>query len=573
MPKIAALARRSEPKILWQGPFKQLSNTAVEAGFADQRTYVYKGQSVDQTMISIAAALAQVSDAGRQADLAQDLLGKGGVKLLGILRDLQTSGGGMDDLVARMKEAGLVMGGESIEVLDRAGDAWTRLGTRIKTVSGNFLAMAMDDSVRLKQLKELGYELDAQGNAVKIVAKGVEQHTAVVKENISALDMVKNRIHQLTNEALAPLSAAQREQINELVRWGVNEKEVAELVGTTTAAVHLQVQAQTEKVAASKKAAAEAEKAAKIEALGIQEVAKLWNEYDALRVKHGGTATDAQIADIDRWAADLTAKAVKAGTDTREFYDALAALSREKTEAAMLDWGALSSSSRSHLQDVADKAMATFEYAASHSSDFTRETIQGFRETAEAARYAANGWGEAFGEALDATTEKAKAAEEALKKTAKAAEEAARERSKGNTIEYDLSTETGFNKFMELNPGATVNVGMDYFTSHTLAEAIAAGLVTLPHLAAGAINFSGGKAVVGERGPEVVELPRGSNVIPGGGGLGGATQVTVAPGAIVFQYPIMNDQRSRSAVAGLVIDELYAKLRREGLRVPAGSRG
>jgi murein DD-endopeptidase MepM/ murein hydrolase activator NlpD len=44
---IAALAAKSAPKILWQGPFKQLSNTAVEAGFADQRTYVYKGQDVD----------------------------------------------------------------------------------------------------------------------------------------------------------------------------------------------------------------------------------------------------------------------------------------------------------------------------------------------------------------------------------------------------------------------------------------------------------------------------------------------------------------------------------------------
>jgi hypothetical protein len=46
--KIAALAQKSEPKILWQGPFRQLSNTAVEAGFADQRTYVYKGKPVDQ---------------------------------------------------------------------------------------------------------------------------------------------------------------------------------------------------------------------------------------------------------------------------------------------------------------------------------------------------------------------------------------------------------------------------------------------------------------------------------------------------------------------------------------------
>ena len=45
---IAALAQKTAPRTLWQGPFKQLLNTAVEAGFADQRTYVYKDQDIDQ---------------------------------------------------------------------------------------------------------------------------------------------------------------------------------------------------------------------------------------------------------------------------------------------------------------------------------------------------------------------------------------------------------------------------------------------------------------------------------------------------------------------------------------------
>jgi murein DD-endopeptidase MepM/ murein hydrolase activator NlpD len=44
---IAALAARSAPEILWRGTFKQLLNTAVEAGFADQRTYIYNGEEVD----------------------------------------------------------------------------------------------------------------------------------------------------------------------------------------------------------------------------------------------------------------------------------------------------------------------------------------------------------------------------------------------------------------------------------------------------------------------------------------------------------------------------------------------
>jgi len=45
---ISALAQKTAPEVLWQGPFKQLVNTAVEAGFADQRTYVHKGQDIDQ---------------------------------------------------------------------------------------------------------------------------------------------------------------------------------------------------------------------------------------------------------------------------------------------------------------------------------------------------------------------------------------------------------------------------------------------------------------------------------------------------------------------------------------------
>jgi murein DD-endopeptidase MepM/ murein hydrolase activator NlpD len=45
---ISGLAAATAPEILWRGPFKQLINTAVEAGFADQRTYVYNGAEVDR---------------------------------------------------------------------------------------------------------------------------------------------------------------------------------------------------------------------------------------------------------------------------------------------------------------------------------------------------------------------------------------------------------------------------------------------------------------------------------------------------------------------------------------------
>jgi hypothetical protein len=45
---IRELAAQTAPELLWRGPFKQLVNTAVEAGFADQRTYLYNGLEVDR---------------------------------------------------------------------------------------------------------------------------------------------------------------------------------------------------------------------------------------------------------------------------------------------------------------------------------------------------------------------------------------------------------------------------------------------------------------------------------------------------------------------------------------------
>ncbi|HTU99258.1 MAG TPA: M23 family metallopeptidase, partial [Luteitalea sp.] len=39
---------KTSKEILWRGPFRQMMNSAVEAGFADDRTYVYQGKPVDQ---------------------------------------------------------------------------------------------------------------------------------------------------------------------------------------------------------------------------------------------------------------------------------------------------------------------------------------------------------------------------------------------------------------------------------------------------------------------------------------------------------------------------------------------
>jgi len=46
--RVALLSISSEPRFLWSGPFLQMANSALEANFAEQRSYVYEGREVDR---------------------------------------------------------------------------------------------------------------------------------------------------------------------------------------------------------------------------------------------------------------------------------------------------------------------------------------------------------------------------------------------------------------------------------------------------------------------------------------------------------------------------------------------
>lgn len=46
--RVAELSRSSEPRFLWSGPFLQMTNSALEANFAQVRSYRYEGREVDR---------------------------------------------------------------------------------------------------------------------------------------------------------------------------------------------------------------------------------------------------------------------------------------------------------------------------------------------------------------------------------------------------------------------------------------------------------------------------------------------------------------------------------------------
>jgi murein DD-endopeptidase MepM/ murein hydrolase activator NlpD len=118
---IAQLALDTSPEILWRGPFKQLINTAVEAGFADQRTYVYNGDDVDH-QVHLGFDLASTANAPVRAANRGRVVHAGWLGIYGNCVILD-HGMGLQSLYAHLSSVGVSPGQivESEAELGRSG--------------------------------------------------------------------------------------------------------------------------------------------------------------------------------------------------------------------------------------------------------------------------------------------------------------------------------------------------------------------------------------------------------------------------------------------------------------------
>jgi hypothetical protein len=109
---ITNLALETAPEILWRGPFKQLINTAVEAGFADQRTYVYNGSDVDH-QVHLGFDLASTANAPVRAANRGRVVHAGWLGIYGNCVILD-HGMGLQSLYAHLSSVGVTVG-QSVE--------------------------------------------------------------------------------------------------------------------------------------------------------------------------------------------------------------------------------------------------------------------------------------------------------------------------------------------------------------------------------------------------------------------------------------------------------------------------
>jgi hypothetical protein len=140
---------------------------------------------------------------------------------------------------------------------------------------------------------------------------------------------------------------------------------------------------------------------------------------------------------------------------------------------------------------------------------------------------------------------------------------------------YDLSTREGMDYFLRQNTDARLKgaaLNPDYFKTHTIQQAIAAGLLDMyggwkeRGFADGGSVTSSGSYLVGEKGPEIIDLPQGAYVTPNHQ-LGG---MTIHVGGVVVNGSVLGTQHQ---FADLIGDALMAKMRGIGDRFPVTAGG
>lgn len=145
----------------------------------------------------------------------------------------------------------------------------------------------------------------------------------------------------------------------------------------------------------------EQQKATEITKKSIDETRVLWDEYYALIGKHSGSSFEQQKNEIKAWYDHEVAKLKDSDKNWSEHYDAIGAVAKEKLHDIEVDWDELNKHSKKSLEDQADMARKTYEEAAGHADNFTKEYIDHLKKVAEAAQRAASDWKNSLNAVVD----------------------------------------------------------------------------------------------------------------------------------------------------------------------------
>jgi hypothetical protein len=204
-------------------------------------------------------------------------------------------------------------------------------------------------------------------------------------------------------------------QVSEMKKLGMSELDIATQLGVTTTALQLRIaamgelQTRQEALAAFENAlvtqqAADNTRREAIALAANKAIGASYEELNDLINQQTMTSTEYQIQKIKEQEAASIAAFSATGASAqaiKEFTDVAIALSNRRVGVLKIDNDALNSHSKKTLQEVADKARATYEAMAANPEQYSKATRRHFKQIAEDAQHAADGtksvWDQAYG--------------------------------------------------------------------------------------------------------------------------------------------------------------------------------
>jgi hypothetical protein len=143
-------------------------------------------RSTDAVIRDIADAMKGLSDPAQRAALATELMGKAGQKLIPFLQD---GSAGLDDMVQKAKDLGLVFDESTIRAADEAADKLQTLAYVLKTeLSGALVQLAPDLTILAQKMIDLALAFDRGANRVAAFFGVINTHNlGAVNEEITGL--------------------------------------------------------------------------------------------------------------------------------------------------------------------------------------------------------------------------------------------------------------------------------------------------------------------------------------------------------------------------------------------------
>jgi len=299
-----------------------------------------------------------------------------------------------------------------------------------------------------------------------------------------------------------------------------------------------------------------------------QELATIWADYYALVAKDSKTSAESQQADIEATFQKNVNSLDKLDPLYKQKYAAYRAIADESLKAVGMSWDSVKDQSLEALKEQADNAEKTYNAMLESGLTFSREVLDAQRQKWMDLRDAVRDYGTGAVAALAPVVDEMHAlikasddAYEAQKKlkvgfsfdvTSQNFQETAQRFGLDNSA-YDLAKK-GYS-FAEI-----VQITNNFKNGYTGPLPPPQG-PRIPGFA------EGGVVMVGERGPEAVRLPFGSQVYPSGSSPESGHSITFGPGSVVVQYPIMNSPRAINELGNALGDVLLTRMRAKGYRV------